>query len=63
MEIIEIVAVKVVNGKVVDKFSTLVKLRQKISDEITEITGITNEMVSDAEATTELYMKCLKESI
>ena len=47
-EIIEIGAVKVVNGKVVDKFSMLVKPRRKISKEITDITGITNEMVLDS---------------
>jgi DNA polymerase III epsilon subunit family exonuclease len=49
-EIIEIGAIKVVNGKVVDKFSTLVKPSRKISKKITEITGITNEMVADAPA-------------
>lgn len=47
-EITEIGAVKVVKGKIVDRFSTLVKPRRKISEEITEITGITNEMVADA---------------
>ena len=47
-EIIEIGAVKIVNGKVVDKFSKLVKPYRKISEKITGITGITNEMVADA---------------
>ncbi|MVX66478.1 hypothetical protein GKZ28_22645 [Clostridium chromiireducens] len=47
-EITEIGAVKIVKGKIVDRFSTLVKPRRKISEEITEITGITNEMVADA---------------
>ena len=47
-EIIEIGAVKVVNGKVVNKFSTLVKPFRKISEKTTETTGITNEMVADA---------------
>lgn len=47
-EIIEIGAVKIVKGEVVGTFSTLVKPYRKISEEITEITGITNEMVADA---------------
>lgn len=47
-EIIEIGAVKIVNGKVVDKFSELVKPCRKISEKITGITGITNEMVADS---------------
>jgi len=47
-EIIEIGAVKVIKGKAIDKFSTLVKPRRNITKDITDVTGITNEMVSDA---------------
>lgn len=46
-EIIEIGAVKVTDGKVCEKFSVLLKPHNPISYKITEITGITNEMVED----------------
>ncbi|MGI5842379.1 MAG: PolC-type DNA polymerase III [Christensenellales bacterium] len=47
-EIIEIGAVKVVDGELVETFQTLVKPKKEIPDLITEITGINNEMVKDA---------------
>lgn len=47
-EIVEIGAVKVENGVIVDTFSTLVKPRKEITAEVTEINGITNEMLADA---------------
>lgn len=47
-ELIEIGAVKIVNGVYTEKFQTLIKPKEKISDFITEITGITNEMVENA---------------
>ena len=47
-ELIEIGAVKVVNGVVSEKFQTLIKPKKKISDLITDITHITNEMVENA---------------
>ena len=46
-EITEIGAVKVIDGKISDTFEMLVKPKQKISQKITDITGITNEMVKD----------------
>ena len=47
-EIIEISALKISNGEIVDKFSTLIKPNEEISDFIAELTGITNDMVKDA---------------
>jgi len=47
-QIIEIGAVKIVNGSCVETFQTLVNPKETISNEITNITHITNEMVSDA---------------
>lgn len=47
-EIIEIGACKIVNGKIEEVFSTFVKPNRKIPKEITDLTGITNQMVEDA---------------
>lgn len=46
--ITEIGAVKIINGKIAEQFTTLIKPDYAISDEITKITGITTEMVADA---------------
>lgn len=43
-KIIEISAIKIKNGKYVDKFDTLVDPEMKIPKKITELTGISNEM-------------------
>lgn len=48
-EIIEIGAVAVSDMKICDEFNILVKPNARISDEITALTGITNEMLADAE--------------
>ncbi|OUM88376.1 MAG: PolC-type DNA polymerase III [Bacillus thermozeamaize] len=47
-ELIEIGAVKMKNGQVIDRYETFVKPNEPISPAITRLTGITNEMVSDA---------------
>lgn len=46
-EIIEIGAVKIRNGAIVEKFDHLVKPKQIISKKITDITNISNDMVLD----------------
>lgn len=53
-QIIEIGAVKVRDGKVVDRFMEFVRPDIEIPQKITEITGITNEMVADARETKEI---------
>ena len=47
-KIIEIGAVKIRNGEVVDKFSSFVNPNIKLDDEIVKITGITDDMLKDA---------------
>lgn len=48
-EIIEMSAIKCRDEKVIDTFSSLVKPSRPISSNITQKTGITNEMVSDSQ--------------
>lgn len=59
-EIIEIGAVKVKDGMIIDSFSSFVKPRKQISDFITELTSITNEMVSKAPYLEEIFGDFLK---
>lgn len=47
-EIIEIGAIRVVDGKIKDEFSSFVQPKRKIPAFISDLTGITNEMVNDA---------------
>lgn len=48
-KIIEIGAVKVKNGEIADRFSVFVNPHQKLSEKISALTGITDEMLEDAE--------------
>lgn len=52
--IIEIGALKVIEGKVVDRFMTFVKPPCSIPYQITQITGIDNKMVANAKDTKEI---------
>ena len=52
--IIEIGALKVINGKVTERFMEFVKPSKPISPMITNITGITNEMVASARPTEDI---------
>lgn len=48
-KIIEIGAIKLQAGKIVEEFSTFINPEREISQEITKLTSITNEMVKDAD--------------
>lgn len=47
-KITEIGAIKIKNGEIVDRYQTFVNPQQPISQEVIELTGITNEMVANA---------------
>ena len=61
-KITEIGAVKIVDGKIIEKFATMVNPERKIPDIVVELTGITDEMVADApkfeEIAGDLYKFC-----
>lgn len=58
-EFIELQAIKISGGKVVDRFYSLVKPQMPISDEIAELTGITNKSVQNAPAINEVWTRLL----
>lgn len=58
--ITEIGAVKIMDGKIVDTLSKLVNPNREISIQITELTGITNDMVKDAPGIDEILPKFLE---
>lgn len=47
-EIIELSAIKVRNSQIIDEYSTLIKPEKQLPYEITELTGITDEMLENA---------------
>ncbi|QTA37144.1 PolC-type DNA polymerase III [Thermosipho ferrireducens] len=59
-EIIEIGAVKYKNGKIIDKFSALIKPSKKISDFTKKLTGITNEMLENERSIQEVFPEFLR---
>ncbi len=59
-KITELAAVKLVDGKIVSEFQTLVNPQVKIPRFITKLTGITNEMVKDSPEITEILPDFLK---
>ena len=46
--IIEIGALKVIQGKVADRFSEFINPHQKLTQQISELTGITDDMLAGA---------------
>lgn len=55
--IIEIGAVKMQNGKIIDKFDELIDPKVNLSEEIVNITGITNEMLKGKPGEEEIVKK------
>lgn len=58
-EIIEIAALKVNDDKIIDSFDELIKPEVPISEFITNLTGITNDMVKNAPKLSEILPKLL----
>lgn len=59
-EIIEIGAVKVKDGMIIDTFASFIKPRKPITSFITELTSITNEMVIDAPYIEDIFSSFLE---
>ena len=58
--IIEIGAVKLHDGEIVDKFSELINLSRELPEKITEITGITNKMLKDKPTEVEVVKRFME---
>lgn len=54
-KIIEIGAIKVIEGEIVDTFSSYVNPGRKLEERIVELTGITQEQVDDAEDISRIF--------
>lgn len=54
-EIIEIGAIKVKNNEIVDKYNELIKVNRSLSPFITNLTGITNEMLRTGKMPSEVF--------
>ena len=52
--VIEVAALKIINNKIVDQYQSLMNPGYEISRRITNITGITNEMLEDAPPNSEV---------
>lgn len=59
-KIIEIGAVKIIGGREVDRFESLINPGRQIEERITELTGIKNEDLIDAPYIEEVYPKLLE---
>lgn len=58
-KIIEIGAVKVVNGKIADRYSTFINPKEHISEKISKLTGIYDDMVENAPTEDEILPQFL----
>ncbi|MCT0045371.1 3'-5' exonuclease [Lactococcus lactis] len=54
-EIIEVAALKLLNGEIVDKYQTLLKPSFPVDPFISELTGITNKMLETAPIFDDIY--------
>ena len=59
-DIIELCAIKMKNGEIIDRYTSLCKPRLPIKKEIEQITGITNDMVKLAPSSKEVVENFLK---
>lgn len=58
-KITEIGIMKIENGKVIDEYSTFVNPQKSIPSRVTEVTGITDDMVRDAKTIEEIFPEIL----